>query len=183
MSEHTYERPDNTRTVIFLLLILACMIGLVWASVPLYKLFCAVTGYGGTTQQAVAGQDIPVLDRDMRISFNADIDPSLPWYFKPVQRSVTIKVGEEALVFYRAVNNSDETITGTATFNVTPYKAGGYFNKIECFCFTEQTLKPGQSVDMPVTFYVDPELDKDEHLDEVKEITLSYTFFRSDEEE
>ncbi|WP_417319672.1 cytochrome c oxidase assembly protein [Emcibacter sp.] len=183
MTAQTFDRPNNGRTLIVLLLIIACMIGLVWASVPLYRLFCAVTGYGGTTQQAAASSDIPVLDREMTIRFNADINPALPWQFKPVQKSVRVKIGEEALIFYRAVNDSDETVTGTATFNVTPFKAGSYFSKIECFCFTEQTLKPGEEVDMPVTFYIDPELAEDEHLDEVKEITLSYTFYRSDEEE
>ena len=165
-----------------LLLILAAMVGLVAASVPLYRLFCQVTGYGGTTQISEA-TDGTILSREMTVRFNSDVNSKLPWGFKPVQRSVTVKIGEEALIFYRAVNNSNETITGTATFNVTPFKAAQYFNKIECFCFTEQTLAPGEAVDMPVTFFVDPELADDKRLQEVKEITLSYTFFRAEEDE
>lgn len=164
--------------------LLAIMVSLVVASVPLYKLFCQVTGYGGTTQQAASPSDSDgvILSREMTVRFNADVNNKLPWYFKPVQHSVKVKIGEEALAFYRAVNNSSETITGTAVFNVTPFKAGVYFNKVECFCFTEQTLKPGEEVDMPVTFYVDPAIAEDNNLDEVKEITLSYTFFKSEEE-
>jgi len=164
-----------------LLVILGIMIGLVAASVPLYRLFCQVTGYGGTTQRAEAG-NTNILAREMTVRFNSDVNSQLPWQFKPVQRSVTVKIGEEALIFFRAVNNSNETITGTATFNVTPFKAAPYFNKIECFCFTEQTLAPGEEVDMPVSFYIDPDLATDERLDEVKEITLSYTFFRAEED-
>lgn len=161
-------------------LIIACMVALVSFSVPLYRFFCQVTGYAGTTQQATSTSDV-ILGREMTVFFNADINRDLSWYFKPVQRKVKVKIGEEALIFYRASNESRETLTGTATFNVTPYKAGKYFNKIECFCFTEQTLKPGETVDMPVTFFIDPEIADDMTLDEIKEITLSYTFFRSDE--
>jgi len=177
------NRANNTKTLIMLLGLIALMVGLVVASVPLYKLFCQVTGYGGTTQQAAstAESGVTVLSREMNVRFNADVNNALPWYFKPVQKSVKVKIGEEALIFYRAVNNSDEEITGTAVFNVTPFKAGVYFNKIECFCFTEQTLKPGEQVDMPVTFYIDPEIAEDKHLDEVKEITLSYTFYKAEE--
>lgn len=175
-------KSNNTKTLMVLLLILAAMVGLVAASVPLYRLFCQVTGYGGTTQVSEA-TDGTILNREITVRFNADVNSKLSWGFKPVQRSVTIKVGEEALIFYRAVNESDETITGTATFNVTPFKAAQYFNKIECFCFTEQTLAPGEVVDMPVTFFVDPEIANDKRLDEVKEITLSYTFFRAIEDE
>ncbi|MAU40768.1 MAG: cytochrome c oxidase assembly protein [Kordiimonas sp.] len=176
---------SHKKTVVTLLLVIAAMIGLVVASVPLYRLFCQVTGYGGTTQQYIAedGHLPAVLDRTMTVRFNADIARGLPWYFKPVQRDVTVKVGEEGLAFYKAVNNSDKPVTGTATFNVTPHKAGQYFTKIECFCFTEQTLQPGQSIDMPVTFFVDPEIAEDEHLDEVTEITLSYTFFPMKDDE
>tara|TARA_B100001939_G_scaffold315424_1_gene300609 strand:- start:6775 stop:7326 length:552 start_codon:yes stop_codon:yes gene_type:complete len=183
MNSYAETRPNNTKTLLVIMLILVVMIGLVFAAVPLYQLFCQVTGYGGTTQRAESGAAPVVLNREMKVSFNADVNRELPWSFRPVQRSVTVKVGEEALVFYKAVNNSSETITGTATFNVTPYKAGAYFSKIECFCFTEQTLKPGEEVDMPVTFFIDPEIAEDERLDEVKEITLSYTFFRMNEEQ
>ncbi|MCK5424570.1 MAG: cytochrome c oxidase assembly protein [Emcibacter sp.] len=162
-----------------LLVVLACMVGLVAVSVPLYRLFCQVTGYGGTTQKAEDSSGL-ILARDMTVRFNSDVNNKLPWHFKPVQRSVTVKIGEEALIFYKAINTSNETITGTATFNVTPFKAAQYFNKIDCFCFTEQTLAPGEEVDMPVSFYIDPELATDIRLEEVKEITLSYTFFRAE---
>ncbi len=175
------HKTNNRKTLMVLLVILGLMIGLVAASVPLYRLFCQVTGYGGTTQKVEAGSTT-ILGREMTIRFNSDVNSQLPWHFKPVQRSVTVKIGEEALIFYRAVNNSNETITGTATFNVTPFKAAPYFNKIECFCFTEQTLAPGEEVDMPVSFYIDPDLATDKRLDEVKEITLSYTFFRAEED-
>jgi len=174
--------PNNTKMLVFLLGILVFMCLLVWASVPLYQLFCQVTGYGGTTQQSEAlSGDHVILDRDVTVRFNADVNPALPWYFKPVQKNVTLKVGEEALVFYKAVNQSDKPVTGTATFNVTPHKAGLYFSKIECFCFTEQTLQPGEEIIMPVTFYVDPLIEEEKNLDEVKEITLSYTFYKIDD--
>lgn len=175
------HKTNNRKTLMVLLVILGLMIGLVAASVPLYRLFCQATGYGGTTQKVESGSTT-ILAREMTIRFNSDVNSALPWYFKPVQRSVTVKIGEEALIFFRAVNNSNETITGTATFNVTPFKAAPYFNKIECFCFTEQTLAPGEEVDMPVSFYIDPDLATDKRLDEVKEITLSYTFFRAEED-
>ncbi len=171
------EPNKNLRLAILLAAAAIAMIGLAFASVPLYRLFCQVTGFGGTTQVATNAYDVPILDRDITVSFNADTAPGLPWRFEPVQRKVTLKVGEEALVYYRAVNNSDHDVVGTAIFNVTPHKAGSYFNKIECFCFTEQRLKPGESMEMPVTFFVDPALDNDVNLDEVQEITLSYTFF------
>ncbi|VAW07477.1 Cytochrome oxidase biogenesis protein Cox11-CtaG, copper delivery to Cox1 [hydrothermal vent metagenome] len=177
-----HHKASNTKTLLILLGVLALMVMLVVASVPLYKLFCQVTGYGGTTQKAEASTGT-VLARDMTVRFNSDVNNKLPWHFKPVQRSVTVKVGEEALVFYQAVNTGTETITGTATFNVTPFKAAMYFNKIECFCFTEQTLAPGEEIDMPVTFFIDPDIANDKRLEEVKEITLSYTFFRAVEDE
>lgn len=168
----------NLRVVVVLLGVVAVMVGLVSASVPLYRLFCQVTGYGGTTQRAEAAPDV-VSDRVMTVRFNADVNGDLPWSFYPEQREVTLPIGETALAFYRAENRSGKAVTGTATFNVTPLKAGQYFNKIECFCFTEQTLQPGQSVDMPVSFFVDPAILDDPNLDEVHTITLSYTFFRS----
>ncbi|PCI34312.1 MAG: cytochrome c oxidase assembly protein [Alphaproteobacteria bacterium] len=173
------QKESNFKTLMVLLVILAFMVGLVSISVPLYRLFCQATGYGGTTQKADAS-DGTILARDITVRFNSDVNNHLPWNFKPVQRSVTLKIGEEALIFYKAVNNSSETITGTATFNVTPFKAAQYFNKIDCFCFTEQTLAPGEEVDMPVSFFIDPDMAKDIRLDEVKEITLSYTFFRAE---
>lgn len=175
------HKSNNIKTLRYLLVIIALMVGLVVASVPLYKLFCQVTGYGGTTQKSEASSGT-ILTREMTVRFNSDVNNQLPWHFKPVQRSVKVKIGEEALIFYKAINNSNETITGTATFNVTPFKVAQYFNKIDCFCFIEQTLAPGEEVDMPVSFYIDPELAKDKRLDEVKEITLSYTFFKAEED-
>lgn len=175
------HKANNMKTLMGLLVILAFMVGLVVVSVPLYRLFCQVTGYGGTTQKVEASNGI-ILAREMTVRFNSDISNDLPWYFKPVQRTVSVRIGEEALIFYKAVNNSNETVTGTATFNVVPFKAAQYFNKIDCFCFTEQTLAPGEEADMPVSFYIDPELADDKRLDEVKEITLSYTFFKAEED-
>jgi len=183
MTSHTEPRKVNhTKTLMALLGLIAIMVALVVASESLYRLFCQVTGYGGTTQKADASTGV-ILGRDMTIRFNSDVNKELPWYFKPVQRSVKVKIGEEALIFYKAINNSKETITGTATFNVTPFKAAPYFNKIDCFCFTEQTLAPGEEVDMPVSFFIDPDIADDKRLEEVKEITLSYTFFKAVEDE
>lgn len=157
----------------------AGMVGMSFAAVPLYNLFCRVTGYGGTTQKAAQASDI-VIDRTVRVRFDASVNPSLNWQFHPKQREITLKVGESAIAFYEARNLSGKITTGTATFNVTPLKAGLYFTKIDCFCFTEQTLQPGKMAEMPVTFYVDPEIAKDPNLDDVKTITLSYTFFASE---
>jgi cytochrome c oxidase assembly protein subunit 11 len=165
-------------TVIGLLAILGVMGTLTAYSVELYEIFCRVTGFGGTTQIA-AGPADRILDRRIKIRFNADINAKLPWRFQPVQKAVTVRVGEQTLAFYQATSLSDEPVVGTATFNVTPAKAGQYFNKIDCFCFTEQTLEPGQTVDMPVQFFVDPAIADDRNLDDVKTITLSYTFFRA----
>ena len=176
------HKVNHTKTLIGVFGLLAIMVSLVVASETIYRIFCQVTGYGGTTQQADATSGV-TLTRDMTVRFNSDVNNQLPWHFKPVQRSVTVKVGEEALIFYKAVNESKKTITGTATFNVTPFKAAQYFNKIDCFCFTEQTLAPGEEIDMPVTFFVDPEIANDKRLEEVKEITLSYTFFEAEQDD
>lgn len=172
----------NLATLAVLVGVIGGMGGLVVASVPLYRLFCQVTGYGGTTRTADAAPDT-VLKRTVTIQFDAGVNSALPWRFQPVQRRVDVKLGERKLAFYRAVNNSDAPVTGTATFNVTPAKAGPYFNKIDCFCFTEQTLEPGQSVDMGVSFFVDPDMAKDRNLNDVTEITLSYTFFKTEKKE
>jgi len=174
MSRNVESR--NKKTMLAVAGVVCGMVGLAYASVPLYEIFCRVTGYGGTTQVAEQGAG-KILDREMAVRFDATTSPNLPWTFQPEQREVTLRIGEDAIAYYRATNNSDKTITGTATFNVTPLKAGLYFTKIDCFCFTEQTLKPGESVDMPVVYYVDPELDEDPNLDEVRTLTLSYTFF------
>ena len=168
----------NLSLAINLMLIVLGMLCLTAASVPLYRLFCSVTGYGGTTQE---GSHAPAhaLNRDITVSFNADTDPALPWQFKPGQPSIKTKVGQQTLTHFTAHNNSSHPITGRAVYNVTPFQAGLYFVKIECFCFKEQTLAPGQSVDMPVLFYVDPSMADDSEMNDVQTITLSYTFFPS----
>jgi len=156
----------------------AVMVGAAFALVPYYDAFCRAIGIGGDPQ-IVAENTTEVTDRPVTVRFDANTDPQLPWKFVASQKAATINLGETVTLYYRATNTSDRPTTGTATFNVTPDKIGQYFNKIECFCFQEQTLAPGQSVDMGVTFFVDPELARDEHTEEVKTITLSYTFFRS----
>lgn len=171
----------NIRILVVLGVFVAGMGSLAYASVPLYEIFCRVTGYGGTTQVAAIESD-QVIDRVMKIRFDSNVNPALDWAFDPVLKSMELKVGENALAFYQAENQSDETIVGTATFNVTPDKAGLFFNKVDCFCFTEQVLKPGQKVDMPVTFFIDPSIVEDPNLDDVTTITLSYTFFRSQDQ-
>ncbi len=157
------------------------MVGVAYAAVPLYQVFCQVTGFGGTTQRADASPET-VLDRKITIAFDANVNSSLNWKFVPGQHSQTVRVGEQTLAFYKAVNNGSRPVTGTATFNVTPLGAGAYFSKIECFCFTDQTLQPGESVDMPVSYFVDPDIVKDPDMKSVKTITLSYTFYAVDEE-
>ncbi|MEC9022756.1 MAG: cytochrome c oxidase assembly protein [Pseudomonadota bacterium] len=166
------------RTVLGLLLIIGVMTGLTSYSSTLYKMFCDFTGYGGTTQRAEVSSDT-ILERMIRVRFNADVNSALDWEFRPVQKETKIRVGEKALAFYLARSTAEKPITGTATFNVTPAKAGKYFVKTECFCFTEQTLAAGEAIDMPVQFYIDPEIAQDRNLDDVDTITLSYTFFRS----
>ncbi|MHB1219392.1 MAG: cytochrome c oxidase assembly protein [Alphaproteobacteria bacterium] len=157
------------------------MVGASYAAVPLYRMFCQVTGFGGTTQVSKAAPaEIPVeaKDRLVTVRFDGNVNSQLPWSFEPAQREVTVKVGEQTLAFYRAKNLSDKPVTGTASFNVSPHIAGAYFDKIACFCFTEQTLQPGETVDMPVSFFIDPDVVKDREMDGVT-ITLSYTFFRA----
>lgn len=153
--------------------------GAAYAAVPAYRLFCQVTGFGGTTQRA---HSVPAVasDRTIKVQFDANTDPALPWRFRPKQREVALKVGEEGLAFYEAENLSDGPVMGQAGFNVSPPKAGRYFSKIQCFCFNEQILAAGQRANMPVTFFVDPEMLDDPNMDDVTTITLSYTFFRQD---
>lgn len=151
------------------------MVGMAYAAVPLYTLFCQVTGYGGTTQRVTQYAD-RVLDRDITIRFDANT-AGIPWKFEPVARSVTIKIGETTQAHYTATNVASQPVTGRATFNVTPDLAGAYFNKVECFCFTDTTLKPGETMDMPVVFYVDPDIVDVPELKDIKTITLSYTMF------
>jgi cytochrome c oxidase assembly protein subunit 11 len=161
--------------------VVAGMVGLTAASVPLYNLFCQVTGYGGTTQRAETAPGA-MSDVEVTVYFNADTAGDMPWRFQPAQRSVKVRLGEEKLIFYTAENLTDHPIAGTATFNVTPFATGPYFSKIQCFCFTEQVLQPHQKVDMPVSFYVDASMLDDVDAKDMREITLSYTFFKDEEE-
>ncbi|OHV85595.1 cytochrome c oxidase assembly protein [Ensifer sp. LCM 4579] len=152
------------------------MVGMAYAAVPLYNMFCRVTGYNGTTQRVEQASDV-ILDRKIRVTFDANVAPGLPWEFKPVQRHVDLRIGETVQINYRAKNLSSKPTTGQATFNVTPMEAGAYFNKLECFCFTETTLQPGEEMEMPVVFFVDPEIVKPVETKDVKTLTLSYTFY------
>lgn len=175
----------NGRTAFILFTIVGAMVGLSFASVPLYQLFCQVTGYGGTPQISANATPSKASERTITVRFDSNTNPDLPWRFKPVQKEMTVRLGEEALAFYEAESLSDVKSIGQATYNVTPFKVGVYFNKIDCFCFDEQVLMPGQTVSMPVQFFVDPEIFDDPNTQEVKTITLSYTFFplEKDEEE
>ena len=176
------DRRRNRRIAAALVAVPIAMGALAWASAPLYRLFCQVTGFGGTPGIAAEAPQAAADAPSIEIRFNADIAPDLDWRFGPVERAVTVRLGEPALAFYRAENLGEEPVTGAATFNVTPLKAGAYFSKIDCFCFTEQRLGPGESADMPVSFFVDPEIADDPNVRDVGTITLSYTFFRSEEE-
>ena len=172
----------NGRTALLAALVVAGMVGLAFASVPLYRLFCQVTGFAGTTQRAEAA-DLPAQPTGKIISvrFDANVNSALPWSFEPEEHTQRVAIGARDMAFYTAKNLSDEPVTGTATFNVTPAQAGQYFSKIQCFCFNEQTLKPGEGVRMPVVFYVDPAILEDPVAREISEITLSYTFYPVDE--
>lgn len=150
-----------------------------WAAVPLYDLFCRVTGYGGTTNTAAASTGV-VLDQTMRVRFDASVARDFPWSFKPEERVSEIRIGEVGLAFYEAHNPTDKPIAGTASYNVSPYEAGRYFTKIDCFCFEMQVLQPGESVLMPVTYFVDPEILDDRDARGTHTITLSYTFHATD---
>ena len=159
--------------------VVVVMGALAWASVPFYNWFCRVTGFGGTTGVADAGAD-RVLERTITVRFDASVARGMPWEFRPLQREVEIRLGEMGLAFYEAYNPTDRVIAGTASYNVAPYDAGGYFTKIDCFCFTEQVLQPGERVQMPVTYYVDPDITLDRDAKFVNHITLSYTFHETD---
>ena len=167
---------SNTRTAMGLSFIVLTMIILVAFSVPLYNLFCRVTGYGGQTNTSEFLSST-ILERDINLKFSADVNESIDWSFEPPE-NLEFKVGENVLVNYRATNLSNKQTSGTATFNVLPVKVGPYFIKTQCFCFEKQTLNPGESVDMPVVFYVDPSISEDPTMQDVEEITLSYTFFK-----
>ena len=173
---------QNKKTAASVAAVVVGMVAMSFAAVPAYKAFCQVTGWGGTTQRADKNED-GVIDRTITVRFDATTSADLPWRFKPEQVSQTLNIGETGLAFYEAENLTGVPVSGRATFNVSPAKAGIYFKKIECFCFTEQTLQPGEKVSMPVTYFIDPALAKDKNLDEVETITLAYTFFHWENED
>ncbi len=170
------DTPDHKRVVVPLLLVLAFMGSVVIYSPELYNMFCAATGYGGTTQRVTQDSGV-ILDEQITVRFDATVSKALNWEFKPVQRSMRVRIGETVVAKYTAKNLDKEAIVGSATYNVTPEIAGSYFNKIECFCFTEQRLEAGEQIEMPVSFYVDPEIVTDKSGRRLKEITLSYVFY------
>ena len=177
-TQHMPEQgASNRRILVILAVVVAAMVGLAYASVPLYQLFCQVTGYGGTTQVTgdAAAEILP--DHPVRVRFDANTNPALNWRFEAVDAPVTLNPGEEVVINYRATNLGDTASVGTSTYNVTPVKAGPHFMKIDCFCFIEQTLQPGESVLMPVRFYIDPDIASEAGTADIDEIILSYTFF------
>ncbi|MEL6477241.1 MAG: cytochrome c oxidase assembly protein [Pseudomonadota bacterium] len=173
---------NATKIALRLVGVVVFMVGMAFAAVPLYDLFCRVTGYGGTTQTDAAPSDV-VLDRTVTVRFDASTMSGMPWEFKPMQRQAELRIGETGLAFYEAHNPTARPVTGTASFNVTPFSAGPYFVKMECFCFTETTLQPGERMTMPVSYYIDPELVDDAEAGRIHTITLSYTFFETEPSE
>ena len=173
---------NKTKFGIAAALVPIAMVGAAYASVPLYQLFCQVTGYGGTTQIATAAAST-VLERTIKVRFDANVAPGVPWTFTPEKPVVELGLGENGLAFYKVKNNSDRAVTAVATYNVTPHKVGPYFQKLECFCFQDRTLQPGEEMELPVIFYVDPALATDSGVKEVTEVTLSYTFFKAGSQE
>jgi cytochrome c oxidase assembly protein subunit 11 len=178
---------SNARVGLYAALLALAMLGMGYAAVPLYEMFCQVTGFGGTTQRATEGEALAAeragakaAGASVSVRFDANVDSALPWTFRPEQVTQTVRLGQRSMAFYYAKNNSDRPVTGTASFNVSPVQTGQYFNKIQCFCFTEQTLQPGQEVVMPVLYFVDPAIRDDANAAPVEQITLSYTFHRSE---
>jgi cytochrome c oxidase assembly protein subunit 11 len=169
----------KSKTVVQLVAVVLFMGGLGWASVPLYDWFCRVTGYGGSTNVSTTGSD-EILDRTIKVRFDASKERDFPWEFRPMQREMEVRIGETGLAFYEAYNPTDKPIAGQSSYNVTPFEAGLFFTKIDCFCFQEQVLQPGERVEMPVTFFVDPELVNDRDAKLTHTITLSYTFYQID---
>ena len=167
------------RTLFQTIGLVVVMGGLAWASVPFYDWFCRVTGFSGVTAVASGDSEI-ILDKTIKIRFDASLERDMPWDFKPVQREMTLRIGETGLAFYEAYNPTDRPVAGSASYNVAPFDAGGFFAKIDCFCFEEQVLQPGERVQMPVTFYVDPAIVEDRDAKYAKSITLSYTFYEID---
>ena len=170
---------QNGKLAVKLVSIVATMVVLSFAAVPFYSWFCKTTGFGGTPLISKTAS-AEVLDQTITIRFDANTDAGMPWEFHPVEREMTLRIGETGLAFFEAYNPTDHTVAGTAAYNVAPDIAGAYFTKIQCFCFTEQILKPGERVQMPVTFYVDPEITRDVDTEQVHHITLSYTFYQTE---
>ncbi len=171
------ERRRNLRVASVVGAVACGMLGMAYAAVPLYQMFCQVTGFAGTPKRVEQASNV-VLSKTITVRFDANINPGLGgWQFQPVQRKVVAQIGENKLIFYKAKNTTSQTLVGTATFNVAPGIAGAYFSKLECFCFREQRLAPGESVEMPVSFYIDPAILKDADARKIKELTLSYTFY------
>ncbi|KAK7387360.1 hypothetical protein VNO78_28102 [Psophocarpus tetragonolobus] len=189
-SSHASKEQKSQKMLLYLTGLVFAMVGCTYAAVPLYRRFCQATGYGGTVtrretvEEKIARHDSnnTVITREIVVQFNADIADGMPWKFVPTQREVRVKPGESALAFYTAENKSSTPITGVSTYNVTPMKAAVYFNKIQCFCFEEQRLLPGEQIDMPVFFYIDPEFETDPKMNGINNIILSYTFFKVSEE-
>lgn len=179
------ERDEDTRVAYYMGAVAVFVFGTAYASVPLYKVFCQMTGFGGTTQRSTELQASTVRPieggRIIRVDFAASVHSAMPWKFQPTQRDVRVVPGETALAFFTVKNTSDKAITGVATYNVYPPKAGLYFNKIQCFCFEEQRLAPLEEIDMPVFFFIDPEIADDPAMENINSITLSYTFFKTGE--
>jgi cytochrome c oxidase assembly protein subunit 11 len=172
----------NARLAWTMVAIAGGMLALAYAAVPLYQAFCRATGFAGTPLIASSdaqGEGRAVIARTVEVRFDSNVDSNLPWRFEPVEREVKVRLGEEKLVYFRATNLSQRPIVGTAVYNITPESTAKWFDKVQCFCFTEQLLKPGQSVDMPVVFFVDSDMDKDRRYDNVRTITLSYTFYEA----
>lgn len=180
-----HERKKIRSTMNYMIAIGVMTVGLSYAAVPLYRIFCQAYSYGGTTGQIEANETIsnmkPIKDRPLKIRFNADVASSMQWNFKPQQGDITVLPGETALAFYTARNPTDKPVIGISTYNVIPFEAGQYFNKIQCFCFEEQLLNPHEQVDMPVFFYIDPDFKEDPKMEYIDEIVLSYTFFEAKE--
>lgn len=171
--------PSHNRVAFRLAALVTVMLGLSFAAVPFYDWFCRVTGYGGATNVAATGST-EILDQTINVRFDANTEAGMPWKFRPLERQMTLRLGETGLAFYEASNPTDEPVAGSASFNVTPFSAGNYFIKIECFCFQEQVLQPGESIEMPVSFYVDPEILAHTEAGLAHTITLSYTFHRQE---
>ena len=169
----------SQKTVVQTVGLVVFMAGLAWASIPFYDWFCRVTGFGGTTSVSEVVSST-ILDQTIKVRFDASLERNMPWEFTPVVREMELRIGETALAFYEAFNPTDKPVAGSASYNVAPYAAGGFFSKIDCFCFEEQVLEPGERIQMPVTFYVDPDIVTDRDAKYVHSITLSYTFYQID---